>query len=186
MLPNRAQIRGIQINSALRSTLIMVINTKAGNVVCIKKFEIALPSLVLMKPKTRDSILRARRATPYWPLPMAKWSMQVQALGVMAIWSSSSTTTPSSRPTRTTKPWGNPQRLGRNIRQIMGWDLAGTRDEAKTFGVSPKAKIGKKTQQPGCLCFFLFVWRSDRRRGPCPPSRPRCRDTPAGGCNHFG
>jgi hypothetical protein len=29
----------------------MVVKTKAGNVVCIKKFEIALPSLVLTKPK---------------------------------------------------------------------------------------------------------------------------------------
>jgi hypothetical protein len=29
----------------------MVVKTKAGKVVCIKKFEIAFPSLVLMKPK---------------------------------------------------------------------------------------------------------------------------------------
>jgi hypothetical protein len=50
-LPKRAQIIGIQINSALRSTFIMVVNTKAGKVVCIKKLEIDLPSLVLMKPK---------------------------------------------------------------------------------------------------------------------------------------
>jgi hypothetical protein len=50
-LPNMAQIIGIQINSALRSTLTMVVKTKAGKVVCIKKFEIAFPSLVLMKPK---------------------------------------------------------------------------------------------------------------------------------------
>jgi hypothetical protein len=65
-LPNTAQIIGIQINSALRSTLIMVVNTKAGNVVCIKKFEIALPSLVLMKPKlfNRYPIVIIAKAEP--------------------------------------------------------------------------------------------------------------------------
>jgi hypothetical protein len=44
----------------------MVVNTKAGNVVCIKKFEIALPSLVLMKPKlfNRYPIVIIAKAEP--------------------------------------------------------------------------------------------------------------------------